>query len=461
MNAGSGSLRRRLTAAIVGITAGVVLVAAAGLWLATRAILQNELDRQLTSRIERVRRIDPARPPMWWRRGEGRPGESRPAEPREREGEPQRFLRVVDAEGRETARSPGLPEGTDFTATVHDRPYDVVLGDGRHVRAMAVRIERDGASGVAWLAVDREPLDQELARMAGVLSALWLAATVLAWIAAMACRSAVLRPLAGLGAAIDGIGPDDLSARVPATAGPREMHGIVARVNGLLDRLERAFASEQATIANLAHELRTPVAALRTAIEFRQLAASDPAEVRTLASCHRTIERMQAVVGDLLLLARLEAGRETLARESVDAVAVVRETLDGWRERALARGQELTLAAPATLPLATSPGHLRLAVGNLVGNAVAHGSEGATVAVALAVEDGRLVLRLANPFSGALDPAALGAGFYRGDAARSGQHAGLGLALATRLARLLGGDLSVAATDGRFTATLRLPMTGE
>lgn len=478
------SLRRRISLAVVGTTSLVVLVAALGIWLAARAVFLRGIDRDLAGRVERTRRFESmpqwrGRPPgsaEWWR-GEGRPerGDVRNdarndarTDSRGERGDSRRLLQIVDiADDRELMRSPSLPEGVRL-----GQPGDADLGaartrtlpDGRRVRVLAMRLTRPAggdaaaSAAVAYHAVDLEQIDAELARMGGMLLALWGAATLLAWGAVIVLRAAILRPMRELDAAIARLGPDDLAVRVSDTAGPDEVRGIVDRLNGLLDRLEAAFRREQATIASIAHELRTPVAALRTTIEFRLLAVGGGDEAQVLRACLATVERMQAMVANLLLLARLEAGREPLQREEVDLAQLLSEAAEPWEARAAARSQRLRLDLPAAATVESSALHLRLIVDNLVGNAVAHGAAG-DVALGVAVDGAGLRMTVENAFSGTLDPEQLGKAFYRGDAARSGSdHCGLGLALCRRLAALLGGALSLEARDGRFRATLALPL---
>jgi signal transduction histidine kinase len=291
-----------------------------------------------------------------------------------------------------------------------------------------------------------------------VLAVLWAAATVLAFAAAWLLRPMVLRPTRQLAAAIATLGPDDLAARVPAAAAPVEMQTVVERLNGLLDRLEQAFRREQATIANIAHELRTPVATLRAALEFRLLAATADADRAGINELLATVERMQAQVSNLLLLARLEAGKEPLPRSEVDLGDLASEAAERWEARS--GGRPLICAVAGEAPVLTSPDHLGLVLDNLIGNAIAHGSAGA-IEVAVRVADGRAVLTVANAFTGTLDAAQLGQAYYRGDSARrADDHSGLGLALCQRLCRLLGATFGMTTDGGRFIATVALPVVG-
>jgi signal transduction histidine kinase len=490
-------------AAVVGVTSLVVLIAALVLWVVTRSVLLRSVDRELVSRTERLKRFEPMAAPAFWKAG----NDIRRRIERGSSSEWRTMIQVIDlGDGSELHRSESLASGVTLRAEgqlAHEpleKPVTRTLEDGSSVRVMALKLIRhpgriefrpdlvsgsgrsesrgesrpEGRSepapyllappppvvhpGVLVLTgLDLGQIDGELSRMGVVLAVLWGAATLLAFGTILLLRPAVLRPARDLAAAIARLGPDDLAARVPADLAPQEMRVVVECLNGLFDRLEQAFTREQATIANIAHELRTPVAELRAALEFRLLAAGgqDRAE---LAGLLDTVVRMQAQVSDLLLLARLESGKEPLQRVEVDLADLAAEAVERWDERARARGQQLDLAEPLPAPCTTSPDHLELVLDNLLGNAIAHGEAGARISVRVeAGADGRRI-SIANPFTGELDQSQLGQAYYRGDTARhGGDHCGLGLALCQRLCRLLGARLELTGEAGTFRATVVLP----
>ena len=501
------NLSRRVTVAVVGITSAVVLVAAGGLWVATRSVLLDSVDRELNGRSERMKRIDSLSSPEAWRRPPNFPSEQRNRSPRGFPTDPRFFIQVFDvADGKEVHRSSALPADVDLAAAgdrqpSSETPWSATLSNGSHVRLLAFTKHRvapavatepatlaptpsptptpsvapSGESPppvtalpmtpttsptaasvvgvIIYVGIDLEQVDGELSRMAVVLAAVWAAATVLAFASIALLRPAILRPARNLAGAITRLGPDDLAARIPANAAPDEMRGITECLNGLLDRLEQAFRREQATIANIAHELRTPVATLRTALEFRLLAAAAPAEREWLDGCLATVERMQAQVSNLLLLARIEAGKEPLLRSEADLADLASEAVERWEERARARGQRIVSLGDEGVRVDTSPDHLGLVLDNLLGNAVAYGNEGGEISVTVRVVDGQAVLAVVNAFTGELDADQLGHAYYRGDTARhADDHSGLGLALCHRLCRLLSAKLSLRVSDGRFTA---------
>ena len=430
-------LRSRITLGVVGITSGVVLIGSLGAWFAVQGFVLRGIDKDLLGRAERTPRFE--NPPS--------PGQQPPGSPRWMRDTRRGWFQVIDADGKDIIRV--VPEDATLAGleVLPEVPTSVTLTGGHHLRVVMKPLAKPGWK--AYVAIDIEPVTTELERLGLVLAGLWLAATVLAWIAVALLGSRLLRPLADLTAAIGRLGPEDLAARVADTAAPEEVRGIVVRLNSLLDRLEDAFRREQTTIANIAHELRTPVTVLRTALEFRLLAATAPDELKVLSDCFRTVERMQAVVSTLLLLAQLEAGKVPLVREPTDLAELVREQLPVWRAKAAERGLTIAAELPESLVVDTAPGHLRQVIDNLLGNAVAHASPAAEIRVTLDAD----AFSVENPCAAGIDASQLGRVFYRADAARTGgDHVGLGLALCRRLLQLLGGRLDLAVEDGRFRA---------
>lgn len=517
-----GSLGKRIVLGVVGIAGGTVALASAGTWLTTRHVLEGAVDKDLAAFCERVKQFEEMRshPPEQRPPGDGRgPGDGRPPNgqappappavvqptgevsassaaisppqppqpPREgRRGRPfwlplmhgdrgdGRFLFQLAEVGDGGARkilhaTAGLPDGADLAADLPSPAperwqRDLKLSDGRRVRVATMATKgpsRDKPEVLlASLAIDLEPTKAELVRLAWILGALVATASALSLGAALVLRRALIRPVRGLGDAIARLGPDDLTARLPGGTGPAELRGVVCRLNDLLARLEDAFRREQATLANIAHELRNPVAALRSTIEFRLPAAGED-ERRALEPSLATVLRMQAMVSNLLLLARVESGAERLVTERMDLAALTIAVVEEWEGQAAGRGMSIACEPPETLPIDASPLHLRSILDNLIGNAVAHGSPDAVVEVSLRQDAGRVLLRVANPCPAGIDLERIGRPFQRGDPARSAPgHCGLGLALCRRLAALLGGDLRLEAEGGVFAATLVLAGEG-
>ena len=310
-------------------------------------------------------------------------------------------------------------------------------------------------------------LESTLAAVAWALGTAVAMAAVLAGAAAWMLARSVIRPVDRLAGAIAAAKPDDQRIAVDAGEVPRELHPVVERADSFLAMARDLLQRERQTTGNIAHELRTPLAGLAAVIDLALARARDGAAYR------QALERSRGIVGDtarmveqLLLLTRLEAGREPARREAIAVDAALAEALAGVGAEATRRRIVLPEAAPTPgAPATGDRDHLLLVLRNLLGNAVAHAPEGAVVTVAVEALPDALVVRIANPapeLPAAAQPH-LGEQFWRGAEGRgdTGSHAGLGLALCRRLAALNGWRLDLAIADGGFTAVCRLPTSSE
>ena len=291
-------------------------------------------------------------------------------------------------------------------------------------------------------------------RLAGVLIGVGGIGTLLCLAILVGVVRFGLAPVRSLAEAIAVLREGDLAVRLEAATTPRELRPVVERLDELLQRLAAAFTRERELTAEVAHELRTPLAGLRATIEVSLTREDRPAEkYRTaLVDCLAITRQTERLVETMLSLARLDAGSAAPATEPVELDELVREVLA--QQAARADERQLTVVtelAPVTAP--TDRDKLRLVVHNLVDNAISYADTGGTIRVALAGH----TLRITN--TGCTLPSAdaprVFERFWRGDAARSsGAHAGLGLALCKKLVALLGGTITAEVADGRFIATV-------
>ena len=423
------SLAQRLVLIATLTTGGATALAALGAWSTARWQRDQSTDRMLG---DLARHLPPGPTPFG---REPPPGIHPPPPPLE---DPDLLLVWVDGQGavRQTSRSVDLRSGVvEVLARAPRQPPTTLAARGRSLRVLVVP-QPDGHLVVAR---DITASDGDLRRLALVLTGTWAAATGLVLVATLALRRALTRPVDDLArdlATLDAAIPE---ARL-STPVPPELVPVVTRLNDLLERLAAVRRREGQVHAEIAHELRTPVAALRTALEF---AGDDP----LARGCLPTVVAMQGLVANLLILARLEAGGLEPDRHSVDLAQAVQEAWALLAPQAEAHRQHLDAQVAGVL--FTSPDHLRMILGNLLGNAVAHAPSGSRIE--LTADPTALVI--SNPLDHPLaDPEAVFQPFWRGDAARSGDglHAGLGLALCRRLVTLLGGTITVTTPPGRF-----------
>ncbi|MGE0712643.1 MAG: sensor histidine kinase [Planctomycetota bacterium] len=358
---------------------------------------------------------------------------------------------------------PALPDGA---ASWVDLP------DGRRARALGLEFsprregEHLGDLPTLSLVLARRADDvgETIALVRSRLGLVFGLALVTALLGLWAAVRLALRPLDVLSARLEAIDGDDLTQRVGLERAPRELSPLVARLNELLARLDAAFARERAFSGEVAHELRTPLAGLRTTLEVAlQRPREAAAYAETLADAARQLERLEGLVDRLLQLGRLEAASARAEEETVDLTDLL---LEVWEEQA-ARAQARTLRVSWELPeeplvVRLDPALLRLAWRNLLENAVEYADEGGQVTLRATRGGAGVALEVVNTGSQLDDADAAQATqrFWRGERARTdaGRHCGLGLPLVARATQALGGTLELRSTrGGTFLARLALP----
>ena len=254
-----------------------------------------------------------------------------------------------------------------------------------------------------------------------------------------------LAPLTGLARSLAARGPRALGA-LPETGLPEEVRPLVVALNDLLARLERALDRERAFIADAAHELRTPLTAVALQLQVLDRVANGPEREAALARLKAGVQRSTRLVQQLLDLARQD---EAAARPAtrVDLAAVAREVVVEQAPHAEARGIDLGLDASAAPVEGDSEG-LRVALGNLVDNAIRYTPAGGKVDVRVRTEGDAAIAEVLDTGPGippeererVLDR------FHRGPGATS-SGSGLGLALAREIAGRHGAAIELRGRD--------------
>lgn len=318
-------------------------------------------------------------------------------------------------------------------------------------------------AGPAGPPPNREPAAARLA--AEVQRSLWwtgLAAAAAGILLVSLMSRRILAPVQRLNAAARRLGQGDLSQRVPA-AGPRELQDLSRTFNTMAENLQAAEQQRRSLVADVAHELRTPLSNLQGYLEAVQdgLLAADST---TISALRQQTAHLIALVEDLRLLAQAEAGVLQLHRAPTALGELLGAAVDDFRPRAEGKDLRLTLEVAADTPqLWLDQTRIRQIVGNLLENALLHTPEGGGVAVTAGPAAGGGVVvsvRDSGPGIPAADLPYIFDRFYRVDPsrARASGGVGLGLTIARQLARAHGGDLRVESPAGAGTVfTLILP----
>jgi len=277
-----------------------------------------------------------------------------------------------------------------------------------------------------------------------------------------------LRPLNRMEVTAGQIAAGELSRRVSPATPRTEVGRLGIALNGMLERLERAFAQRAASeerlrqfLADASHELRTPLASIRGYAElFRMGAVRDEQKTETaMRRIEEEATRMGALVDDLLTLARVdeEPARE---RAPVDVAVLARDAVNDARATAPARS--ISLDAPASAVVDGDSRQLRTVLANLMRNALVHTPADSPIEVALRDTDGHVELTVRDHGRG-LPPDSLDRLFERFWRAEHGRErgrggAGLGLAIVADVVHAHGGTVRAAnADDGGALFVVELP----
>jgi signal transduction histidine kinase len=246
----------------------------------------------------------------------------------------------------------------------------------------------------------------------------------------------------------------DAGDRLPLPPVRDEIHRLGETLNAMLDRLRSAYERERRFVADASHELRTPIAVVKTELEAALRGGDHGPETReALEAAIEECEHLVQLAEDLLVLARAGDGRLPVHAERLQVRPVLEDVRERARARAHARGRAITLDTPDGLAFDADPLRVRQALGNLVDNALRHGAGAVTLSAQPA--DGGVALDVSDAGPGF----ATGLGdraferFSRGDGAHDRRGAGLGLAIVQAIAEAHGGRATIVTGPG---ATVRV-----
>jgi histidine kinase len=326
---------------------------------------------------------------------------------------------------------------------------DYVSADGVHHLFAGVHIGASPAGPIRLvLSVEDRAgavaMAEVLRTLPAVVIVTVIAGGLLAWLLARSVRD----PLQRLAAATQDV-PSARATPVPI-GGPSEVRELAGRFNAMLGELRASRARENELLANLRHDLRTPVTVISGyAQALADGTATGPAAAQAADAIEHESRRLEALVDELGAVERIAGGAATLRPEALDAAAVVASTRERFLPTATGRGVELAVVEPADGSDVSFAGD-RLAVDRMVGNLVANalgvvegGGHVWLEARAHRLDDGRrAVAMLVTDDGPGFPPGSLERvfeRFYRGDTARAGTGSGLGLAIVRELAEAHGG----------------------
>jgi signal transduction histidine kinase len=306
-------------------------------------------------------------------------------------------------------------------------------------------------------AIQRQLTNDDLHRLLFEYLGALLAVTMASIVTGYVLAGRALRPLREITATARRVSGENLGERIALPGPSDELRELADTFDGMLARLDGAFASQRHFVANASHELRTPLAIMRTEVDVT-LADPDASveELRAMGEAVReTVDRSERLIAGLLMLARSEAAAGH--GEPVDVAALAGDCITDLRVQA----QEAQVEVRDDLePAWTSgePALIERLVANLIDNGIHHNESGGFLEVSTRVRDGRVQLRVSNggPLIDPEDAAQLTEPFRRLD--RSVDGLGLGLSIVRSVVDAHGGTTTVTARpEGGLTVLVELP----
>jgi two-component system, OmpR family, sensor kinase len=356
-------------------------------------------------------------------------------------------IRIFDARGMLIATSGSPTSGRLLAAD-----------DLERARAGPLRFERDGrrwlvtpraGDRVVALAVSTEDRDEALSSLLQQLLIVGPLALVLMSIGGYFLAAAALHPVEAMRREAEAVSAAEPGRRLTLSPASDELRRLGETLNQMLARLETALERERRFVADASHELRTPLSMLRAELDLALRRERTPEELhRAVRSAAEETERLSRLAEDLLVLARADGGELPVRRKPVRAAELVEGVAERFRPRADEAGRVIETGVEDGLVLHLDRLRAEQAVGNLVDNALRHG-QGQILIEARRGDEGTVELHVRDAGPGfppdfadrAFEP------FSRGDVARTGPGAGLGLAIVDVIARAHSGSAHVAGSD--------------
>lgn len=382
-------------------------------------------------------------------------------------------VQVSTLDGRILASSPdaGVLPLLDPVQSAQARAGEVSFTgevNGDRSRVLATTVPAAGGKRVlVTVGTGTDVSDAAVDRAQSALLIGGLPAALLAGAGAWLLAGAVLRPVERMRRQTAQISDQDLSRRLAVPSTRDEIAALGTTMNALLARLQEALERERGFVADAGHELRTPLAILRTELELAARpgrSRDDLVEAVTVAG--EETDRLIRLAEDLLLLARADNRQAFLREEPMRLPDLLATAARGAAARAMPRKVEVSVHSPAELAVVADPDRLRQAVDNLLDNATRHAPPGSTVDVTVSVP---------RPGVAAVEVSDRGPGFppeflphaferfQRAEASRGRDSGGTGLGLSIVRAILAahgGGATAVNRPGGGASVSIELPIGG-
>jgi two-component system heavy metal sensor histidine kinase CusS len=379
------------------------------------------------------------------------------------------WIRMLDSQGRTYVETPGMdrslppeifpPPPASARASADTQKSVSTVGSLKDYRrgpklfSLVTLNEESGSQPYTLQVAQDRSSDERVERNFAVLFIMVLSGSVLAsGLIAIVVTKRGLRPLQEMTQSVARVGPTHLKERVIQADWPLELKPLAIAFDDMLERLDDSFTRLSQFSADLAHELRTPVANIigeaqvaltrdRTAAEYRETIES------TVDEC----ERLSRIVDNLLFVARVDAAREPVARKRFDARAAVEKIAAFYQT--IAEERHVTITCSGEAQMYADPDLFERALGNLLDNALRFTPENGSIQIGLSEHDAGLEVAVSDNGCG-IAPEHLPRvfdRFYRAEPSRGSDGAGLGLALVKSIVDLHDGSATIESKLGRGT----------
>jgi signal transduction histidine kinase len=377
------------------------------------------------------------------------------------------YAQLLDAEGRvldatRPLNTSSLLRADELRAALRGPMFierSSVPGLDEPSRMLTSPLTRDGEKLVLVVGLTVEDRNETLASLRNILLIAGPVALALATLAGYVLAGFSLRPVESMRNRAAEISAETTGERLPVPESGDEIARLAETLNAMLDRLELALEHERDFVADAGHELRTPLALLRTELELSLRHAESPGELReAVRRSSEEVDRLAQLADDLLLIARTERGKLKLRLEPLAISDLLGSVARRFEWRAHEAGRPLQVLAEVDATVSGDRLRLEQALSNLVDNALRHGS--GQVELSAALRDGSVELHVKDKGAGFPSdflPQAFER-FARSDRARSRGGAGLGLSIVRLVAEAHGGEARVATLEqGGADAYIVLP----
>jgi len=372
------------------------------------------------------------------------------------------WIRILDSRGRVIAETPQMDRliPTD-SFPVAQEPMEAIRtrkdyrSAGKLFSLVSFNEHSGGEVYTLQLAQDRSSDEQVERNFALLFIAVLFCGVLASALIAIIVTRRGLRPLREMTESLTRIGPDQLKQRIGSTGWPRELQPLAIAFDQMLKRLDDSFTRLSQFSADLAHELRTPIANMlgeaqvaltrdRTAADYRETIES------TVAEC----ERLSRIVDNLLFVARVDAASEPIARKCFDARTAVEKIAAFYQM--VADDHNVTISCTGDGQIYADPDLFERVIGNLLENALRFTPEHGSIGIAVSKHNSNFQVTVRDNGCGiaAEHLPRVFDRFYRAESSRGSDGAGLGLALVKSIVELHGGTAAIQSEPNHGTTVV-------